>query len=118
MKLLKADSWNIVAPANFKMPAANPNPCAEDKLIISEVVPSRSGTTATVTWKTNFPATSQVRITSQSSGQVVLSQLDSNLVNEHSVEIEGLTRGEAFLVEVISVDASGTQVVGIPPVEI
>ena len=118
MKLLKADGWDVVAPANFKMPAANPNPCAEDKLIISEVVPTRSGTTATITWKTNFPASSQVRITSQSSGQVVMSQLDSNLVNEHSVQIEGLTRGESFLVEVISVDASGTQVVGIPPVEI
>lgn len=118
MKLLKADGWDVVAPANFKMPASNPNPCAEDKLIISEVVPTRSGTTATITWKTNFPASSQVRITSQSSGQVVMSQLDSTLVNEHTVQIEGLTRGENFLVEVISVDASGTQVVGIPPVEI
>lgn len=118
MLVLKAEGWKTVAPANFKMPAANPNPCAEDKLIISEVAPVRGGSSATVTWKTNFPATSQVRITSVSTGEVIMSQLDSNLVNEHSVQIEGLTRGEAFLVEVISVDAKGNQVVGHPPVEI
>jgi hypothetical protein len=118
MKLLKADSWAVVAPANFKMPAASPNPCAEEKLTISEVAPIRNGSMASVTWKTNLPATSQVRITSVTTGEVVMSQLDSNLVNEHSVQIDGLIRGERFLVEVISVDASGAQVVGIPPVEI
>lgn len=119
MKALKLDGYRKVVSANFKMPVSSPNPCVEDKLIVTEVVGSRtSSTTAIATWKTNFPASSQVRIKSQSTGEVVLSQLDSNLVTEHTVEITGLIRGESYIVEVVSVDANGNEVVGIPPIDI
>jgi hypothetical protein len=118
MKLLKADGWDVVAPANYKMPAASPNPCAEEKLTVSEISRVRSGSSAVVSWKTNLPATSQVRITSVSTGEVMMSQLDSKMVNEHTVQIDGLNRSEKYMVEVISVDASGYQVVGVPPVDI
>ncbi|MNK96460.1 hypothetical protein D3C87_1167400 [compost metagenome] len=114
MKALKLSGYRKVVSANFKMPASAPNPCTETNLIISEVNGERGPSSATITWKTNFPASSQVRITSTSTGEAVLSQLDSALVNEHTVVITGLGSGQ-YLVEVISVDANGNQVVSAPP---
>ncbi|MFS4459536.1 hypothetical protein [Bdellovibrio sp. HCB2-146] len=116
MKVLKLDKWKVVAPANFKMPESKPNPCVEEKLEISNVVPYRSGTSGTISWKTNLPASSQVRITNTDTGEQFLSDIDTNLVTEHTVTITNLNRGTNYTVEVISRDASGVEVVGYPPV--
>lgn len=118
MKLLKHDKWNIIASANFKMPISKPNPCVEDKLIISNVAASRNGATALVTWTTNLPSTSQIKVTSRTTGESFLSQIDEALVTEHSVYIENLVRSEDYYVEVISRDANGNEVIGEPPTDL
>jgi hypothetical protein len=119
MKALKLSGYRKVVSSNFKMPVSTPNPCVADKLTITEIAGVRTGsTTATITWKTNFPANSQLRITSKSTGQSYLSPVDTNLVTAHTVLIDGLDRTDTFSVEVISVDANGVQVIGVPPVDI
>jgi hypothetical protein len=117
MKALKLSGYRKVVSANFKMPASTPNPCSDNNLIITDVTGGITGaTTAVANWKTNFPANSQVRITALNSGQVVLSQLDTNLVTDHTVQIQGLVLGEPYRLEVISMDANGNPVVGVPPI--
>jgi hypothetical protein len=65
---------------------------------------------ATVTWTTNEPATSQVEYgLTEEYGS--LTTLDTNLVKSHSVDLTGLKAGKTYHYRVISKDASNNQAV-------
>ena len=90
------------------MPENTRNPCTVEELVISDMkIASIDGTTATVTWKTNIPATSQVRVVDSDSGEDTLSTKTTEKVTEHTVVIEGLRRGMYYLVQGLSEDDEG-----------
>lgn len=118
--ILEKVGWKIVPALSFKMPEQKQNPCTVQQLIISDfVVVSRQPTTATLSWKTSVPSTSQLRFVSLYTGEEFLTQVDSNLVTDHVAQVNGLVQGEYYQVEAISVDAQGKQVksqlINLPP---
>lgn len=111
MNILEKQGWRILANQNYKMPAQQQNPCVTEELTLTDfqlvsLVPPK----ATVTWKTNLPATSQLRIINAFTGEEVLTNLDSNLVTEHTAEINGLVSRVIYRVQAISKDAEGREV--------
>ncbi len=100
---LERSGWSVLKNANFRMPENTRNPCTEEELVISDIkIASIEGTTATVTWKTNIPATSQVRVVDSDSGEDTLSLKTTEKVTEHTVVIEGLRRGMYYLIQGLS----------------
>jgi hypothetical protein len=85
------------------VPPAPPTP------VISNALAATS-TSATITWATDEPSTSQVQYgTSTSYGG--LTSLDSSMVTDHSVTLNGLTANTAYHYSVISTNALGGQTV-------
>ncbi|WP_374075070.1 hypothetical protein [Bdellovibrio bacteriovorus] len=111
MKYLENTGWDVVSTSNFKMPEQKQNPCVEEKLEISEFqVASVQAPNATLTWKTNVAATSQLRIINIYTGEEIITSEDANLVNDHSVVLSGLVHGIYYQVQAISKDAKGNEV--------
>lgn len=105
---LERSGWSVLKNANFRMPENTRNPCTVEELVISDMkIAAINGTTATVTWKTNIPATSQVRVVDSDSGEDTLSLRTDEKVTEHTVVIEGLRRGMYYLIQGLSEDDSG-----------
>ncbi len=79
--------------------------------VISEISASNITTsTATITWTTDEPATSQVEYgTTSSYGSS--SVLDSSLATSHTVNLTGLTAGTTYHYKVKSADAVGNEAV-------
>lgn len=115
---LERSGWSVVKNANFRMPENTRNPCTVEELVISDAkIAAIDDTTATLTWKTNIPATSQVRVVDSDSGEDTLSVKSTEKVTEHSVVIEGLRRGMYYMVQGLSEDAQG-KVVRSPMVDL
>jgi hypothetical protein len=74
--------------------------------VISNIRVSPATTSATITWTTSTPATSQVVYTANTASS---SPLNTSLVLAHSVALTGLTAGTKYTYIVESADASGTQ---------
>lgn len=67
-----------------------------------------SATTATITWTTNEPSTSQVEYgTSLAYGAFAPISADPALVTAHAVQLTGLTPGQAYQFRVRSTDVAG-----------
>ncbi len=66
-------------------------------------------TTATITWSTDQLSDSQVNYGTATSSYSNSSSLDSNLVNNHSVTISGLTPYTTYHFQVVSKDSLGLQ---------
>ncbi|MEK2646551.1 PA14 domain-containing protein [Bdellovibrio sp. BCCA] len=110
MTILEKSGWNVVAPGNFKMPERQQNPCVEEKLAISDFqVTSAVAPNATITWKTTVPASSQLHIVNIYTGEEIFTQVDNNLLTDHTVEISGLVHGIYYQVRAISKDAKGNE---------
>lgn len=108
MKYLEATGWKVLAADNFKMPAQTSNPCAEVDLSISDfVVASAQAPNATLTWKTNLPASSQIRVLNIYTGEEYVTAEDLSLVTDHSAQLSGLVRGIYYQVQAISKDEKG-----------
>ncbi|NUN04264.1 MAG: hypothetical protein HUU57_00765 [Bdellovibrio sp.] len=108
MRHLDAQGWKVVAADNYRMPAQQSNPCVEEDLKLSDfVVSSAQAPNATLTWKTNISASSQLKIVNVYTGEEVLTPLDSNLVTDHVANISGLVRGIYYQVQALSVDEKG-----------
>ncbi len=77
--------------------------------VISEVkISDISANGAVVTWKTDEPATSQVMIC-EPAGTCTWTQLDENLVTDHSVTVEGLKPNLTYKITASSSDAAENQ---------
>jgi phosphodiesterase/alkaline phosphatase D-like protein len=75
--------------------------------VISAVSASVTGeTTATITWTTNEPATSEVEYGTSTPGYGSTTYLDTNLVTSHSMDLTGLTSNTTYHYMVKSRDAS------------
>lgn len=111
MNYLENTGWRVIASDNYKMPDQKPNPCTEVELQLTDFkVASAQAPNATVTWKTNLPASSQLRILNIYTGEEILTQVDNNLVTEHTVEISGLVHGIYYQVQAISKDEKGREI--------
>jgi hypothetical protein len=114
-KWLESTGWTTIANANFKMPEQKTNPCVEEKLQITDLIAtSVEAPRATIVWKTNLPASSQLKISNFFTGEVIYTELNTELVTNHEVQLDGLVRGIYYLVTAISVDAKGNQVISSP----
>ncbi|MEK2688345.1 PA14 domain-containing protein [Bdellovibrio sp. GT3] len=114
---LTASGWKTIANANFKMPEKKVNPCSQEPLAISDlIVPYATAPKATITWKTNIPASSQVKITNFFTGEVIYTAVSSDLVTNHVVELDGLVAGIYYVINAVSVDQSGAAVTSSPDI--
>lgn len=72
--------------------------------IISEfVVVTALADGVILSWKTDIPATSQVKLVNNDSGEVIQTQTDHTLRTEHSVQVTGLALGHTYAAQVVSV---------------
>jgi hypothetical protein len=111
IKFLENTGWDVVPKDNFKMPPKVTNPCAEEELTMSNFsVSSYNGTTATISWSTNFPASSRLRVSNVNTGEEIFTDLDPTLVTDHVAVINGMIPGVTYQVQTISVDAKGREV--------
>lgn len=110
-KALYHSGWSVLTSANYKMPAEKKNPCVEEALqIIDLQAKDIAVPTATITWTTNIPASSQLKISNFFTGEEITTPLNSDMVTSHEVKIDGLVRGLYYVIQAISVDAKGNQV--------
>ncbi len=102
--------------AKFKDAAGNWSSAASDTIVLDATPPAISAvsasnvakTTATITWTTDEPATSQVEYgLTTSYGQTT--PLDSTLGTPHGVSLSGLTAGAQYQYRVHSKDALGNE---------
>ncbi|UOF01076.1 hypothetical protein [Bdellovibrio reynosensis] len=111
MDILEKMGWKAISTANFKMPEQKQNPCTVEDLVISDYqMTNLNIPNATLTWKTNLPATSQIRIVNLYTGEEAFLTEDKTLVNEHTADISGLQSGVYYLVQAISKDAHGRSI--------
>jgi chitodextrinase len=74
--------------------------------VISNLTVAPNGTTATITWSTDTPSSSQV-VYGTTSSYGSSTTLDTTLVTSHSQTISGLTLGQTYHYSVTSTDGSG-----------
>jgi len=111
LNALQKSGWSVLASANFKMPEQKKNPCIEEALKITDFQAKNvNAPTATVTWSTNLPSSSQLKISNFFTGEEITTPLNSDMVTNHEVQIDGLVRGLYYVVQAISVDAKGNKV--------
>ena len=108
---LLARGWTVVAPENLVLPGAQEeNPCNAPAPVLSGLsVGSVGSTTATVSWLTDIPATSQVVVTEVATGAVsfVPTPENPNLILVHSVPVSGLKTNTQYRVAARSKSSSG-----------
>lgn len=109
MKALEKTGWKTVSASNLKMPAlkivCEPDPQPVPDLNLSAFqVDSISGANASLSWTTNLPASSQLRIVNASTGEEIYTIVNPNLVKSHIATLSGLVPGGNYLVQAISVD--------------
>lgn len=111
MSFLELTGWKTISSQNYKMPEQTSNPCSLDPLQITNfAVSAMADSTATLSWKTNYPASSRLRIVNQFTFEEVYTDLDSSLVTSHSAKLTGLTPGMLYQVQAISKDAQDREV--------
>ncbi len=105
--------------AQFKDPAGNWSASATSTITLDTTAPTISavastnitGNSATITWTTNEPATSQVNY-GLTTSYGATTTLDTNLVTSHSVLVSGLSPSTTYHYRVRSKDAAGNEKVG------
>ncbi len=96
--------------SGMSTPAVVTTPGDTTPPVISNVAAVGSRTTATVTWNTDEPATSQVEY-GLTTAYGSLTTIDTNLVTGHSVGLSGLTRRTTYHYRVRSKDAAQNEAV-------
>lgn len=108
-----ARGWKVLQNDNYALPqevASNPCTLAEDPLLISDVlITDIMQTTARVSWKTNIPANSKIKLT-WSNGMQSVELVSEDLVTEHAMQLEGLLANTLYGMEVTSTSVGGQTV--------
>ncbi len=105
-KDLLARGWKVVGKENFFMPKTESyNPCVEGTApVISDFrVHEVLLTGAFLTWKTDIPSTSQVKLINTATGEVILTDSDNALRTTHEVQVSGLQPGSSYSAQAVSV---------------
>ncbi|XGC80229.1 hypothetical protein ACES2L_12935 [Bdellovibrio bacteriovorus] len=111
MMALEKMGYTAISSKNYLMPEKKQNPCTIEELRISDhQLIALTSTKATISWKTNLPATSQLRILDLYTGEEFYTSIDSNLVTDHVAEINGLVPGGYYQIQSISKDSYGREV--------
>jgi len=105
--------------AQFQDAAGNWSAPATDTIVVDDIPPAMSAVTAsnigpdsaTITWTTDEPATSQVEY-GQGTAFTNVTAVDASLVSTHAVVIPGLTAKTAYIYRVRSRDAAGNESIG------
>lgn len=85
--------WKVVTKENYFIPSTETyNPCVEGtKPVITNFrVNETTSTVAYISWTTDIPATSQVKLVNKSTGQVIVTESDNMLRTSHSVRVYDL----------------------------
>lgn len=109
-----ANHWKILENENYQFPEQDSNPCipTEEPLTITGFsVINISRSSVTLTWTTNIPATSQGESKHVGSGVITATNVDSTLVQNHSLTISGLTPNTLYAVRALSTTVSGQNAV-------
>lgn len=112
---LQHNHWQVLSADNYQIPdgalACAQTPPPVQTLSISDfAVVSAQAPTATVHWTTTLPASSQIYILNNFTGEELYTELDSNLVTDHNATLTGLTHGVYYQIRAISVDDDGNSV--------
>jgi hypothetical protein len=101
--------WKPLDNENYYFPEQASNPCAvEDPLLLTNfAINSTTRTSVTVSWATSLPADSKIEVKNVTTGVIVTSPLDSNLVTAHTATVSGLSPNTLYSVRAISASASG-----------
>lgn len=90
------------------LPATAASSASQPAVISGLTVTAVTGTSATVSWTTNQPSSSQVEYGTTST-YTSLSALDPSLVTTHSITLTGLTVGTTYQLSAMSVNTSGAR---------
>jgi len=105
---LLARGWKVLTPENYLLPGQEDNPCnAPAPVISSPNIVNVTKTSATMTWNTDIPASSQVEIKAVVSGEILVTTPAIALVTSHSVDVSGLTSNTLYEAKAISASSSG-----------
>ena len=101
--------WKVVSSSAFQVSdAAEYNICYEgqspkiSQFRIADLV----GTRVKLTWTTDMPATSQILVTNENTGEVTLTTSDNLLRTTHEVTLRGLQPSTVYKAQAVSVSAS------------
>ncbi len=104
--------WRVLEIPNYQLPPQyQATPCPVDSTPVQITgldVKFITQTSATVTWFTNIPSSSQIFLTIASTGATSVSDLDTSFVTTHSVPITGLTSNTLYAVTAKSVSPGGS----------
>jgi hypothetical protein len=101
--------WKPLGNENYYFPEQFSNPCASEAplLLTNFAINSTARTQVTVSWATNIAANSKVEVKNVTTGAVITSPVDANLVTAHSMTLTGLTANTLYSVKATSVTATG-----------
>lgn len=101
--------WKPLDNENYYFPEQASNPCAVEAplLLTNFAINSATRTSVTVSWATSLPANSKVEVKNVTTGVVITSPIDANLVTAHSMTVAGLSPNTLYSVKATSVSATG-----------
>ncbi|WP_413288265.1 hypothetical protein [Bdellovibrio sp. HCB337] len=101
---MQSRGWKPVAPANFWLDNTY-NPCAQGtKPLISNFrVTEIIATDVFLAWTTDIPASSQVRLINQATGEEILTSSDNLLRTTHSIHVSGLQPNTTYKAQAASI---------------
>lgn len=103
---LLSRGWQVLTKDNFQIPAqASFNPCKSG--VIPNITNVKLGESFTdqvaLDWDTDIPSTSQIIVTTVSSGSQAITTADNTMTLHHHVTMDGLTADTAYTVQAVSI---------------
>lgn len=103
---LVSRGWKVLAKENFFIPKDETyNPCVQgtNPVISNFAVGEVFLSGVSLSWKTDIPATSQVKVVNKVTGEVTLTDSDNALRTDHSVFVTGLQAATAYTAQAVSI---------------
>lgn len=105
-KDLTKRGWKVVGADNFYLPeSATYNPCVQgtNPVISNFRVYEVLLTGVFLNWDTDIPSTSQVKIINKQTGEIILTDADHNLYQQHRVQVMNLQPETTYMAQAVSV---------------
>jgi len=105
--------WKVLNAGNYALPSTDTNPCVppEDTLDLFDAgLVGTTRTSTTMIWETNIGSTSKVIYKNVNTGVTGETNIDSNIVNSHSVFVDGLTPNTLYSFQAVSTTTSGQSI--------